>query len=52
MTMDEFMSAILAIAPEALFDEEHGSGEIMISTGLRLQYNNLIPIDAMVVSGE
>jgi hypothetical protein len=50
--MDELMQAILAIAPDALFDEEHGSGEIMISTGLRAQYNNVVPLADMSVSGE
>ena len=34
MTLDELTQQILAIMPDALFDEEFGSGELMISTGL------------------
>jgi len=34
VTLDELTQQILAIMPDALFDEEFGSGELMISTGL------------------
>jgi hypothetical protein len=34
MTMDELMSQILAILPNAVFGEEHTNGEILIATGL------------------
>jgi hypothetical protein len=50
--MDEFMQAILEVAPEALFDEEHRTGEIMVSTGFKLQDGNIVPLDELVVSGE
>jgi hypothetical protein len=52
MTMDDLMQTILAIAPDALFDEEYGSGEIMVSTGFKLQDGNLVPLVDMSVSGE
>ena len=32
--MDELMSQILAILPNAVFGEEHTNGEILIATGL------------------
>lgn len=44
MTMDELMKAILAIAPDALFDEEYGTGEIMVSTGLRVIDGKISPM--------
>lgn len=34
MTIDELMSKIRDILPEAIFDEDYRSGELMISTGL------------------
>lgn len=34
MTMDELMGQILEILPEAIFDEDKDTGEIIISTGL------------------
>lgn len=34
MTMDELMSQVLAILPNAVFGEEHTNGEILIATGL------------------
>jgi hypothetical protein len=44
MTMDELMQAILAIAPDALFDEEYGTGEIMVSTGFRVIDGQVVPL--------
>jgi hypothetical protein len=34
MTMDELMSQILAILPNAVFGEENTTGEILVATGL------------------
>jgi hypothetical protein len=45
MNMDQFMSKILDICPEALFDTEFRSGEIMISTGLRLENGQIVEMD-------
>lgn len=48
MTMDELMQAILAITPDALFDEEYGTGEIMVSTGLRLVDGQVVPMPSLI----
>jgi len=45
MTMDELMQKILEVCPDALFDEEFRSGEIMISSGLVLQDGKLRKVD-------
>lgn len=45
MTMDELMQKVLEICPNALFDEEFGSGEVMISTGLVLRDGKLEEIE-------
>ncbi len=45
MTMDELMQKVLEICPNALFDEEFRSGEIMISTGLVLRGEKLEEIE-------
>ena len=34
MTIDELQKKLLELMPDALFDEEFGTGELMISTGL------------------
>ena len=34
MSIDELQAKLLELMPDALFDEEFGTGEIMISTGL------------------
>jgi valyl-tRNA synthetase len=34
MTIDELQAKLLELMPDALFDEEFGTGEVMISTGL------------------
>jgi hypothetical protein len=34
MTMNELMTQILAILPDAVFGEEDATGEILIATGL------------------
>jgi hypothetical protein len=44
MTMDELMSQILEILPNAIFDEEMTTGEIVISTGLQGSSDDLKPI--------
>jgi hypothetical protein len=44
MTMDDFMRAILEIAPDAIFDQEYRSGEIMISTGLALENGQVVKL--------
>lgn len=44
-TIDELMREVLAILPDALFDEEYGSGEIMISTGLKLTKKGVAKLD-------
>ena len=33
MTLDELKAEILKMLPDAVFDEEFGTGEIMIATG-------------------
>lgn len=44
-TIDELMREVLAILPDALFDEEYGTGEIMISTGLKLTKEGVVKLD-------
>jgi hypothetical protein len=44
MDMNDFMRAILEVAPEALFDEEYRSGEIMVSPGFILMDGEVVPI--------
>jgi hypothetical protein len=34
MNIDELQEKLLQLMPDALFDEEFGTGELMISTGL------------------
>jgi hypothetical protein len=41
MTIEELMQQILAILPDAIFDEEYRSGEVMISTGMVLRDGKL-----------
>lgn len=36
MTMDELMEYILRELPNAVFDEDNETGEILIATGLKL----------------
>jgi hypothetical protein len=47
MTMDELMAQVLEILPEAIFDEEMETGEIVISTGLmqKARSKNLVKIE-------
>ena len=44
MTMDELMQKVLEIIPDAIFDEEFRSGEIMISTGLVVSKGKLVSL--------
>ena len=44
MTMDELMQKVLEIIPDAIFDEEFRSGEIMISTGLVVSKGKLVSV--------
>lgn len=44
MTMDDLMSQILEILPNAVFQEEITTGEIVIATGLADSSGELKPI--------
>lgn len=47
MKMNELMAQILEILPEAIFDEEMETGEIVISTGLaNTKADNLVPLES------
>lgn len=46
MTFDEMVAQVLPIFPNALFDEG-SEGEVVISTGMRLDNDNLIPFEGM-----
>jgi hypothetical protein len=49
MTMDELMEYILRELPNAVFDEEPDSGEILISTGLvESKGGSLVELDSDV----
>lgn len=39
------MRAVLEILPDAIFDEEFGTGEIMISTGMKLTKEGVVKLD-------
>jgi hypothetical protein len=43
MTFDEMLGSVLQLFPEALFHDDE-TGEIVISTGFRLEGDNLIPM--------
>jgi hypothetical protein len=45
VTIDELQEKLLELMPDALFDEEFGSGELMISTGLVLRDGKLEAIE-------
>jgi hypothetical protein len=45
MTMDELMSQILAILPNAVFGEENTTGEILVATGLVDNNGTLTDLD-------
>jgi hypothetical protein len=45
MTMDELMTQILAILPNAVFGEENTTGEILIATGLVDNNGTLTDLD-------
>ena len=44
MTMDDLMAQILEILPNAIFDEEITTGEVVISTGLVDKGTELQPL--------
>ena len=44
-TLNELAQKVLELMPDALFDEEHGSDEIMISTGLTIRDGKLVKLD-------
>lgn len=46
MTFDEMVAKVLPIFPNAIFDEDE-IGELVISTGMRLDNDNLIPFEGM-----
>jgi hypothetical protein len=46
MTFDEMVAQVLPIFPNALFDEGN-EGEVVISTGMRLDNDTLIPFEGM-----
>jgi hypothetical protein len=41
MTLDQVMTAILAICPDAIFDQDE-SGELIVSTGLRIGPDDMV----------
>lgn len=45
MTMDDLMKVVLAIMPDAIFDNEYRTGEIVISTGLTIQDGKVVKLD-------
>lgn len=46
MTFDEMVAQVLPIFPDAIFDEDE-IGELVISTGMRLDNDTLIPFEGM-----
>lgn len=46
MTFDEMVAQVLPILPNAYFDEDE-LGELIISTGMRLENDTLIPFEGM-----
>ena len=46
MTFDEMVAQVLPIFPNAIFDEDV-TGEVVVSTGMRLENDTLIPFEGM-----
>lgn len=42
MTFDELKEQLLVLMPEAIFDEEFSTGELMIATGLIVQRDGTV----------
>lgn len=42
MTFDELKEQLLVLMPEAIFDTEYRSGELMISTGLYVNSDGVL----------
>jgi hypothetical protein len=47
MTSDELMTKILEIFPNAIIDEEYGTKEIVIATGVMLKDGEVIPMPGL-----
>lgn len=45
MTFDEMVGKVLNIFPNALFDEVEGTGEILVSTGIRVDDLLCVPLE-------
>lgn len=46
MKFDEMLGKVLEIFPEALFHDDE-TGEVVISTGFRLEGDNLVPMEGI-----
>lgn len=42
MNRDEFFRKVLEVFPEAIIDEEHSTGELMISTGWKFDSADVV----------
>jgi hypothetical protein len=47
MTMDELQEAILEICPNAIFDKEFSTGEIVIATGFTLEKGMVVKMPGL-----